>query len=133
MDRHDHAELGQAGRVRDRGGSSWLTLFGFCLLTGNTVMALYRSRDDFWSISFVGFSYLNLVLLFSFLRWFERVPESPRRHRMKVAVWLLTTLLTAMFAYKVVAVMPFPVAVLVWAMASATAFAFYAFFIYEDE
>jgi hypothetical protein len=116
----------------DRGGSSWLTLLGLILLTGNSIMAIYRSRD-FWAIAFVVFSYLNLVLLFSLLRWYEQVPESPRRHRIKVAVWLLTTLLTAMFAYKVAAVMPLPVAVLVWAMTGATAFGFYAFFIHDEE
>ncbi|CAD6247583.1 unnamed protein product [Miscanthus lutarioriparius] len=138
-DPQHHAELGQE-RLRevrqrqvDRGGSSWLTLVGWTFLTFNSFMALYRSGDDFWAIALVSFSYIDLVFLFCYLRWYEREPGSPRRHRIKVAVWLLTTLLTAMFAYKVAAVLPLPVAVLVWAMSGATALGFYAFFVIHDE
>jgi O-antigen/teichoic acid export membrane protein len=140
MDPLHHAELAEAGGVMeplqvgqghvDRRGSSWLTVLGFGFLTLNTGMAIYRSGDDFSSIAFFGFSYVNLVLLFCYLRWYERERENPRRDFIKVAVWLLTTLLTALFFYKVAAVMPLPMAVLVWGMAVATALGFYVFFIH---
>jgi hypothetical protein len=115
-------------------GPSLLTLIGFGFLTFNSVMAVYRSNGDLSAISFVGFSYLDLVLLFYCLRLYERTPpESTRREHLKMAVWLLTTMLTAAFSYKVAAIMPFPVQVLVWTMAGATVLGgFYAFFLHGD-
>ncbi|CAL4889174.1 unnamed protein product [Urochloa decumbens] len=119
---------------REGHGPSVLTLLGFGFLTFNSVMAVYRSNGDVAAISFVGFSYLDLVMLFFCLRWYERTPEeSPRREHLKMAVWLLTTMLTAAFSYKVAAIMPFPVQVLVWAMAGVTVLGgFYAFFLHRE-
>ncbi|WVZ77327.1 hypothetical protein U9M48_025206 [Paspalum notatum var. saurae] len=115
-------------------GPSLLTLCGFSFLTFNSGMAVYRSEGDIGTISFVVFSYLDLLLLFLCLRLYERTPaESPQREHLKMAVWLLTTMLTAAFSYKVAAIMPFPVQVLVWAMASATVLGgFYAFFLHRE-
>ncbi|CAN6237551.1 unnamed protein product [Urochloa humidicola] len=115
-------------------GISLLTIIGFMFLTFNSGMAVYRSNGDLVAISFVGFSYVDLVSLFYCLRWYERTsPESPRRQHLKMAVWLLTTMLTAAFSYKVAAIMPFPVQVLVWSMAAATVLGgFYAFFLHQD-
>ncbi|TVU33067.1 hypothetical protein EJB05_24852, partial [Eragrostis curvula] len=115
-------------------GPSLFTLVGFAFLTFNSAMAVYRSNGDLAAISFVGFSYLDLVLLFYCLHLYERTPpESPRREHLKMAVWLLTTMLTAAFSYKVAAIMPFPVQVLVWAMAGVTVLGgFYAFFLHRD-
>ncbi|XP_062229092.1 uncharacterized protein LOC133926931 isoform X2 [Phragmites australis] len=122
-----------AGRG-DAGGFSWLTLLGFAFLTFNSAMAIYRSNGDAAAVAFVAFSYTDLVLLFCCLRWFEKeVPGSATRDKLKVAVWLLTTLLTVVFSYKVAAIMPFPVQVLVWAMAAATVLGgFYAFFLHRE-
>lgn len=116
-------------------GCSLLTLIGFGFLTFNSGMAVYRSDRDLAAISFVVFSYVDLVSLFYCLRLFEKTPpESPRRHHIKTAVWLLTTMLTAVFSYKVAAIMPFPVQILVWAMAAATVLGgFYAFFLHSEE
>ncbi|CAL5059467.1 unnamed protein product [Urochloa decumbens] len=119
---------------REGYGPSLLTLMGFAFLTFNSGMAVYRSNGDLSAISFVGFSYLDLVLLFYCLRRYEKTPpESPLREHLKMAVWLLTTMLTAAFSYKVAAIMPFPVQVLVWAMAIATILGgFYAFFLHKE-
>jgi len=115
-------------------GISLLTIIGFMFLTFNSGMAVYRSNGDLGAISFVGFSYVDLVSLFYCLRWYESTPpESPRREHLKMAVWLLTTMLTAAFSYKVAAIMPFPVQVLVWSMAGATVLGgFYAFFMHRE-
>uniref|UniRef100_A0A0D9VDS5 Uncharacterized protein n=1 Tax=Leersia perrieri TaxID=77586 RepID=A0A0D9VDS5_9ORYZ len=116
-------------------GCSILTIIGFMFLTFNSAMAVYRSERDLPTISFVVFSYVDLLLLFYCLRLFEKTPpESPRRHHIKTAVWLLTTMLTAVFSYKVAAIMPFPVQLLVWGMAAATVVGgFYAFFLHSEE
>ncbi|CAL5023166.1 unnamed protein product [Urochloa decumbens] len=113
---------------------SLFTVVGFVFLTFNSIMALYRSKGDMGAISFVVFSYLDLVVLFYFLRQFERIPpESPRREHIKMVVWLLTTMLTAAFSYKVAEIMPLPVQVLVWAMAGVTVLGgFYAFFLHRE-
>ncbi|KAG8094578.1 hypothetical protein GUJ93_ZPchr0012g20563 [Zizania palustris] len=116
------------------GGFSWLTLLGFAFLTFNSGMAIYRSDGDIAAVAFVVFSYVDLVLLFVCLRQFERSePNSPARGHLKVAVWVLTTLLTVVFSYKVAAIMPLPVQLLVWAMAVATILGgFYAFFLHQE-
>ncbi|TKW37260.1 hypothetical protein SEVIR_1G036192v4 [Setaria viridis] len=127
-------ETRPAPKDRESHGPSLLTLTGFGFLTFNSGMAVYRSNGDLSAISFVGFSYLVLVMLFYCVRCYERTPaESPRREQLKMAVWLLTTMLTAAFSYKVAAIMPFPLQVLVWAMAGATILGgFYAFFLHEE-
>jgi hypothetical protein len=114
---------------------SWPTLLGFVFLTFNSVMAIVRSRGDMMAIAFVIFSYADLVALFICLMLYDRAGAgSSRREWLKIAVWLLTTLLTLAFSYKVAAVMPTPVAVLVWLMAFATvAGGFIAFFIYKEK
>nr|CAB3449300.1 unnamed protein product [Digitaria exilis] len=126
----------QSGGDEAHGGDfSWLTALGFVFLTFNSGMAVYRSNGDIGAISFVAFSYLDLVALFLCLRLYESTPpESPRREHLKMAVWLLTTMLTAAFSYKVAAVLPLPVVLLVWAMAAATGHAgFFVFFRYRDQ
>ncbi|CAN6277971.1 unnamed protein product [Urochloa humidicola] len=125
-------------RVNNAGVSrfSWLpTFLGFLLLTLNSAMAIVRSQGDKMAISFVAFSYGILVALFVCLKLYERAGAgSSRRNWLKIAVWVLTTLLTFAFSYKVAAVMPAPIAVLVWLMAFATvAGGFFAFFIYNEK
>ncbi|KAL6628921.1 hypothetical protein ACP70R_028686 [Stipagrostis hirtigluma subsp. patula] len=114
---------------------SWLTALGFGFLTFNSGMAIYRSKGDGEAIAFVAFSYLDLLTLFFCLKQYENAePGSQLRDRLKVAVWLLTTALTLVFSYKVAAVMPAAVAVLVWLMAFGTvAGGFYAFFCYSEK
>uniref|UniRef100_A0A0E0PZI5 Uncharacterized protein n=1 Tax=Oryza rufipogon TaxID=4529 RepID=A0A0E0PZI5_ORYRU len=116
------------------GGFSWLTALGFVFLTFNSGMAIYRSDGDLAAVSFVSFSYIDLVLLFVCLRMFEKAePNSRERGNLKAAVWILTTLLTVVFSYKVAAIMPLPVQILVWAMAGATVLGgFYAFFVHRE-
>lgn len=113
----------------------WLTLLGFLFLTFNSGMAIYRSLGDATAILFVCFSYGDLVLLFACLRTYERAPAgSSTRWWLKIAIWVLTTMLTMAFSYKVAAVMPPPVAVGVWLMAFATvAGGFVAFFLYNEK
>ncbi|KAJ1278531.1 hypothetical protein BS78_04G086800 [Paspalum vaginatum] len=112
-----------------------VTVIGFLFLTLNSGMAVYQSNGELGAICFVGFSYADLVLLFYCLRLYERTaPDSPQREHLKMAVWLLTTLLTAAFSYKVAAIMPFPVQVLVWSMAGMTVLGgFYAFFLHREK
>ncbi|CAN6246670.1 unnamed protein product [Urochloa humidicola] len=111
-----------------------LTVIGFIFLTFNSGMAVYRSNGDLGTIFFVAFSYVDLVSLFYCLRWYESTPlESPRREHLKMAVWLQTTMLTAAFSYKVAAIMPFPMQVLVWSMAGTTVLGgFYAFLLHRE-
>ncbi|KAJ1689418.1 hypothetical protein LUZ63_013573 [Rhynchospora breviuscula] len=115
--------------------SSWLSLLGFAFLAFNSGMAVYRSRDDIWSVLFVVSSFLDLLLLFYCLKKFERTPrDSPTRGHLKIAVWSLSTFLTLMFSYRVAALMPLAVAIIVWIMSLGTiGTGFYLFFIYKEE
>ena len=92
------------------------TALGFILLTANSILAIHRSWGDAAATIFVIASYASLVLLFYFLRLFETAPPgSPAaRGRARAGVWLTTTLLTAMFSWRVSALMPPPLAAAVW-------------------
>ncbi|CAN6277973.1 unnamed protein product [Urochloa humidicola] len=124
--------------INAAGGSASPTCFaglGFLFLTLNSGLAIVRSRGEATAIAFVCFTYADLVALFACFRLFERAGAgSPKRTTLKLAVWLLTTMLTVAFSYKVAAVTPLPVAVHVWLMAATTvAGGFYAFFIHEEK
>ncbi|CAN6237562.1 unnamed protein product [Urochloa humidicola] len=115
---------------------SWLPAFlGFFFLTLNSAAAIVRSRGDAAAVAFVGFTYADLVALFLCLRMYERAAAgSSARSWLKVAVWVLTTLLTLAFSGKVAAAMPPAVAVVVWVVAFATvAGGFVAFFVCKEE
>ncbi|KAJ1254355.1 hypothetical protein BS78_10G040300 [Paspalum vaginatum] len=87
----------------------WLLVVGL-FLTGNSLMAIRRSRGDAATVSFVVASYVGLIILFYCLRWFEAAqPGSASRGRARVGVWLTTTVLTAMFSWRVALIMPSPV------------------------
>uniref|UniRef100_A0A0D9WLS3 Uncharacterized protein n=1 Tax=Leersia perrieri TaxID=77586 RepID=A0A0D9WLS3_9ORYZ len=102
----------------DRHGT--LTKLGFGALTCNSVLAIYRSRGDPSAVAFVAAAYAAIVLLFYFLRRFELAGRDQDRRRTKVAVWLLTTLLTVLFASRVAPLMPTIVGFGVWFMAAGT-------------
>jgi Family of unknown function (DUF6490) len=112
----------------------WLTKLGIGVLTCNAALALYRSTDDSWSLVFIVVSYFALVLLFWCLHLFERVAaDAARRMQLKIAVWSLSTMVTMMFAYRVAALMPWLLAIIVWIMAATVPVGgFYAFIIYRD-
>ena len=55
-----------APKNQDGRWPSLLTVVSFVFLTLNSVMAMYRSNGDMGAISFVVFSYMDLVMLFYF-------------------------------------------------------------------
>ncbi|XP_066379130.1 uncharacterized protein [Miscanthus floridulus] len=100
---------------------SGLTKVGFSVLACNSALAVCKSWGDAGAVAFVLVADAALVLLFVCLREFERRRGRAGSGRVKAAVWLLTALLTAMFASRVAPLMPPPVDALVWGMAVATA------------
>jgi Family of unknown function (DUF6490) len=114
--------------------TSHLPWIGLSFLTYNSAMAIYKSKDDSYAVSFVLTAYLSLLLLFWCLRSIERAgPNAPQRNRLKAYVWSLCTLLTGMFSYKVAAIMPWPVDLVVWGLASSVVFGgFYVFFLRRE-
>ncbi|CAN6243590.1 unnamed protein product [Urochloa humidicola] len=106
-------------------------LIGFFFLTLNSATAIVRSRGDKMAVAFICFSYADLVAIFLSLRMYERAPaSSAKRTWLKIDVWVETALLTFAFSGKIAAVMPAPVAVMVWLMAFATvAGGFVVFFV----
>lgn len=85
-------------------------------------------------MAFVATSFTVLALLFHLIHRFEAEPRgSAARERIKAAVWILTSILTGMFSYKVAALMPLAAAIVVWAMGAGTVLAgFYMFFLCDD-
>ena len=84
-------------------GSPAATKLGFGALILNSALAIYNSWDDAGSVAFVLVAVAALLLLVLRLREFEMA-----------TVWALTTLLTAMFAWRVAPIMPLAVGVLVF-------------------
>ncbi|TVU01005.1 hypothetical protein EJB05_53550, partial [Eragrostis curvula] len=111
--------------------SHCVTSLGFLLLTGNSIIAIRKSRGDAAATIFVITSYACLVLLFYCLRLFEAAaPGSASKDRARLGVWLTTTLLTAIFSWRVAALMPWAVAAGIWFMAASTVLGgFYALFL----
>ncbi|EEC74304.1 hypothetical protein OsI_09565 [Oryza sativa Indica Group] len=109
------------------------TYLGFLFLTANSLAAIHRSHGEITETSFVVVSYLCLVLLFVFLRRFEAAPpNSPARGGAKAGVWVATTLLIAVFSWRVSAVTPWPVDAIVWVMAASTVLGgFYTLFLHH--
>ncbi|KAJ1254359.1 hypothetical protein BS78_K077800 [Paspalum vaginatum] len=109
-----------------------LLVVGFLFLTGNSLVAIRRSDGDAAAVSFVVASYVCLLAMFYCLRWFEAAqPGSASRGRARVGVWLATTLLTAMFSWRVAAIMPSPMvaAGVCFIGASTAAGGFYTMFL----
>ncbi|OEL28254.1 hypothetical protein BAE44_0010728 [Dichanthelium oligosanthes] len=78
--------------------ASLLTLIGFVFLTFNSAMTVSSWHRVYGAVSYVAFSYLDLVLLFYCLRMYRKTPlGSLRRDNLRVAMWLLTTMLTIAF------------------------------------
>ncbi|CAO2037680.1 unnamed protein product [Urochloa humidicola] len=79
-------------------GPSLLTIVGFAFLALNTAITVYCSDKGLGAIAFVAFFYLDFILLVYCLALHDAAaPGSPRREHLKVAVWLLTTMLTFVF------------------------------------
>lgn len=116
------------------GSSSCASAVALSFLGLNSIIAIYHSRHDPWTILFVTVCLFCVTLLFHLLRVFERLPpESPRRLQVKAGVWAVTTTLTIMFTIRVAPLMPAPAAVVVWSMAAVTILAgFYMFFMCPD-
>ncbi|CAL5050984.1 unnamed protein product [Urochloa decumbens] len=119
----DHQRVAVA---RDAGGIVVPTTI--VVLTVTCVAALYMAATagDVGSVAFVVVSYGALLLLLRSLRSYELAPPeaaaqlegAPQAEPLRV--WALCTLLTGLFAWKVGSVVPFLVAVGVWAVAAAT-------------
>ena len=109
----------------------WAAAAVLVSLALNFALCVRRVGDDRGAVAFIGFSHLNLLLLFGALRFLEASPHgSPARGRARLAVWLLTTTLTAAFTWKIGALLPLPFAAAAWIMAAATVLGgFYAMFI----
>ena len=84
-------------------GGAWpslSTIVGFAFLTFNSAMAVSSWRSSgFGAVCFAAFSYLDVAMLFYCLRMYQKIPpgSSPLRERLKMAMWLLATMLTIAF------------------------------------
>ncbi|CAL5036761.1 unnamed protein product [Urochloa decumbens] len=124
------AEAPAAARARRFPWTSVAVVIG---LAFNLVLCVSRAGGA--AVAFAASSHLNLFLLLWFLRRFEASPPgSVARRRARLAVWLLTTSLTAAFTWKVGALLPLVPAVVAWAMAAATVlFGSYVLFAHDDK
>ncbi|CAL5044610.1 unnamed protein product [Urochloa decumbens] len=111
-------------RVAAAADAGMLTKAAVAVLTMTYAAAMYRAATagDVCSVAFVAVCYGGLLTLLHSLRAYELAPPeaAAERERLRLRVWAPCTLLTGLFAWKVAGVVPFPVAVGVWAVAAAT-------------
>ena len=115
----------------------WATLAILAGLAVNLALCVRRvGGEDRGALAFVGFSHLNLLLLFGAIRRFEASPAdgSPARGRARLAVWLLTATLTAAFTWRIGEMVPLRFAAAAWVVAAATVLGgFYMLFLHGDK
>ncbi|OAY85408.1 uncharacterized protein LOC109716906 [Ananas comosus] len=102
-------------------------------LAFNTAVAVYRARGYPWPVAFVVLSFLDLLLMFHILHLLVAAPpnsNSPRRCRLRTAVWFLASFITAMLSYGVADMM---LAVVWCAAALAVGLGFYWLSIYAPD
>ncbi|CAN6191247.1 unnamed protein product [Urochloa humidicola] len=111
---------------------SGVAMIGCAVMAFNSGLFIYNSWGDAASVALVLVTDAVVLLLFLGVRLqdLERTRDGVGRGRIKRAVWTLSTLLTAMFAFKVAPLMPPLVAAALLLMAISTATGgFLAFFL----
>lgn len=103
----------------------------------NTVGAIVRIRQDIVAVTFTLSLFVLLMILFWCLSVFEKLPRgSKKKERLKLPIWVLSTTLNLLFAYRVWTIIIPNMALgwLVWGMAGTTCLiTFYVFFIHDDK
>lgn len=75
-----------------------VTMTGFMFLTFSFAMAVSLWDSGFGAVFFLVFACLDLAMLCHCLRLYARTPPgSPRRELLKMAAWVLATILTVTF------------------------------------
>ncbi|KAJ4794848.1 hypothetical protein LUZ62_046094 [Rhynchospora pubera] len=116
---------------------AFFPIIAFLYLSYNFGLAAYRSRSNPWDLAFIISCYVELILLFLCLKKHENLAaDAPTecRYRLKVVVWILCTLLTFTFAWRISQIMPWYLNVIIWAMsASVILVEFYFFFLFRGD
>ncbi|CAD6341824.1 unnamed protein product [Miscanthus lutarioriparius] len=121
----------RTGAGRANGGIAAFT--AILVLTVTCAAAIHKAAaaGDVASVAFVAVSYGAVLLLHRTLGAYETAAGAPdegaaaaepERERLRRRVWALSALLTALFAWKVAGVVPWPAGVLVWAATSSGGF-----------
>ncbi|KAF3326899.1 hypothetical protein FCM35_KLT08529 [Carex littledalei] len=96
-----------------------------------------HSNINLWDYAFVTSCYVELMLLFYCLRKHENMTaDAPTddRDRLKGVVWVLCTLLTCTFAWRISQILPWYLNIIIWGMsASVIVVGFYFFFLFQNE
>ncbi|KAK1257025.1 hypothetical protein QJS04_geneDACA020565 [Acorus gramineus] len=109
---------------------SWMPPLGVAFVACNSIIAIYRSRDDIPTVAFIIAANIALALLFLSIRSHEKAPaESKRKH--KIWIWSMATLLNVGFAWKVTMILPLWMSLILWALvAVSTVGTFYLYFLF---
>ncbi|KAG2604207.1 hypothetical protein PVAP13_4NG052900 [Panicum virgatum] len=127
--RADSASPPPATPRRDR-RRPWATLAILAGLAVNLALCVRRvGGEDRGALAFVGFSYLNLLLLFGAIRRFEASPAdgsssgpaagSSARRRARLVLWALSATFMAAFTWRMTALLPLSFTIVAAAIAAA--------------
>ncbi|KAH0459952.1 hypothetical protein IEQ34_010615 [Dendrobium chrysotoxum] len=75
-------------------------------IIGNAVASAYRARGDPWTFGFAVFAYGTLLALLTCVRLLEKREDAGgKTGGLKAAVWVLATVLTVSFVWRVVQIL----------------------------
>ncbi|KAK1279861.1 hypothetical protein QJS04_geneDACA020447 [Acorus gramineus] len=108
-----------------------MSSLGAAFLAFNSIVAVYRSRDDIPTVCFIVAANATLSLLFRSIRAHESAPEgSNEKERHKIWIWCLAALLNVGFCWKVTAMLPMEMSSILWALVAMTTIGtFYLYFL----
>ncbi|KAK1282925.1 hypothetical protein QJS10_CPB22g00799 [Acorus calamus] len=113
----------------------WLSFLGFAFLFFNSIIAIYRARDDVCTIIYIVVANITIYLLFWCVREHEQLPEGSReKEKYKAAIWFLAALLNVGFGYKVSTILPFALSAILWSLVVVSVVGtFYLFFLFPAD
>ncbi|KAK1308441.1 hypothetical protein QJS10_CPA09g01087 [Acorus calamus] len=137
-------ELGILEKQKDQDDSTTIlnliiscmgSVLPMAILILQSMMAIHRSRNNGIIISFIVFVDVVIALLFCSINAHEKAPVgSKQREKHKIFIWFLATLLNVGFAYRVTMMMPFVLALVLWALVAVTTVGtFHLYFLRPDE
>lgn len=103
---------------------AWLPAISFVFMAYSSITAIYQSKGDPGTVSFVVGSLLILSALYWCMKEFETAVshgEAVKKEQLKIAIWVLATALNALFSFRVTTVIDSVVfSIIIWALAGLT-------------
>ncbi|KAJ1262000.1 hypothetical protein BS78_09G073000 [Paspalum vaginatum] len=131
------AEMSPAARSALLALACLLRVAVIALMASSIAPSAWRARGDPWELALITGPCVLLAAMFVCLHRAERLtPDSDpgERRRLHVAVWVLSTGISCLLAYRISMAMPVALVVVIWGMTSLVVLGgFYMLVLYNDQ